>query len=102
VDFFESLSGPGGVVYEVLGFAECPDLKRLLNGRSRLIEHESDSRRLWPSARLNEYAEARAITRGSHHVVDPVSGMTGTLWLLRSRDNRSDRPLLLDWACEPD
>jgi hypothetical protein len=100
-DYFESIKGPDGVLYDVSGMAEGPDLKRLLNGRSALIEHDEDERRLWASTRLAEYAEKRAITRRSDHVVDPVTGMTGSLWTLRSRQDQHDRLLLLSWSCEP-
>ena len=101
IDYFKSIKGPGGVTYDIAGLAEGPDLKRLLNGRSGLIEHDEDERRLWASTRLAEYAEKRSITRRGDHVVDPITGMTGELWSLRSRQDPHDRLLLLSWQCEP-
>lgn len=101
IDYYDALVGPDGVVYDMVGFAERSDLKSLLNGRSYLIEHDEDERRLWASTRLPEYTSTRAITRTSDHVVDPINGMTGRLWALRSRQDRSDRRVLLSWGCEP-
>ena len=97
VEYFDTVEGPDGALYDLAGFAARSDLKRLIRGECVLLESWPDERRLSLSTETERLVRDRGIVRTDDEAVDPVTGRRGRLWALRSAVDRMDRPVLLAW-----